>query len=101
MYPPEVSGAEKMVLDAWLDQSRQAQRQAIDALRAEHHFTADVEDLIAVGRTWADAMDSIDWNREDVLVVGSSSTGAFSQIFLGSSAAKIVRFSPVPVIVVP
>ncbi|GAA3638839.1 universal stress protein [Microlunatus ginsengisoli] len=101
MYPPEVSGAEQVVLDAWLEQSREAQKEAIAATKAEHEFTADVDGLIAVGRSWADAMDDVDWNREDVLVVGSSSTGTFSQIFLGSSAAKIVRFAPVPVVVVP
>ena len=46
-------------------------------------------------------MDDLEWHREDLLVVGSSSASTLSQIFLGSSAAKIVRHSPVPVIVVP
>ena len=41
-------------------------------------------------------------HRGDVLVVGSSSTSSLLQrVFLGSSAAKIVRNSPVPVLVVP
>jgi hypothetical protein len=46
-------------------------------------------------------MDGLDWHRQDVLIVGSSPTGAFSRIFLGSSAGKIVRHASVPVIVVP
>ena len=47
-------------------------------------------------------MDRLDWNRGDVLVVGSSSSShLLTRVFLGSSAAKIVRNSPVPVIVVP
>ena len=63
--------------------------------------SADVVSATAVGRSWADAMDDLDWHRQDVLIVGSSPTGAFSRIFLGSSAGKIVRHAPVPVIVVP
>ena len=47
-------------------------------------------------------MDRLEWNRDDVLVVGSSSSSnLLSKVFLGSSAAKIVRSSPVPVMVVP
>jgi nucleotide-binding universal stress UspA family protein len=37
----------------------------------------------------------------DVLVVGSSALGPLAQVFLGSRAAKVVRHSPVPVVVVP
>jgi len=36
-----------------------------------------------------------------VLVVGSSSIGPIARVFLGSRATKIIRHSPVPVVVVP
>jgi nucleotide-binding universal stress UspA family protein len=36
-----------------------------------------------------------------VLVVGSSSIGPVARVFLGSRSSKIVRHSPVPVVVVP
>jgi nucleotide-binding universal stress UspA family protein len=36
-----------------------------------------------------------------VLVVGSSSIGPVARVFLGSRASKIVRNSPVPVVLVP
>lgn len=101
MYPPEVSGAEHMVLDSWLESCSAAQSAALADLARNDQLPKTVESTTAVGRSWADAMDDLDWHREDVLVIGSSSTGAFSQIFLGSSAAKIVRYAPVPVIVVP
>ena len=39
--------------------------------------------------------------RGDVLVVGSSSGGVLARVFLGSNATRVVRHSPVPVIVVP
>ena len=35
------------------------------------------------------------------LVVGSSSGGALARVFLGSNATRVVRHSPVPVVVVP
>jgi nucleotide-binding universal stress UspA family protein len=101
MYPPQVSGAEQMVLDSWMEATVTAQREAIADLAAHGELPAAVQSTTAVGRSWPDAMDELDWHRQDVLVVGSSSTGGFSQIFLGSGAAKIVRHAPVPVIVVP
>ena len=101
MYPPQVSGAEQMVLESWLESCSAAQQDAIASLVADGSLPADVVSATAVGRSWADAMDGLDWHRQDVLIVGSSPTGAFSRIFLGSSAGKIVRHAPVPVIVVP
>ncbi len=60
------------------------------------------QEFSAVGSSWGRAMDRLEWHRGDVLVVGSSSTSSLLQrVFLGSSAAKIVRNSPVPVLVVP
>jgi nucleotide-binding universal stress UspA family protein len=46
-------------------------------------------------------MEDVDWADGDVLVVGSSSVGPVARVFLGSRASKIVRHSPVPVVVVP
>lgn len=100
MYPPEISGAEQMVLEGWLEQNRAAQSAALAGLAADQ-LPENVESRTAVGRSWDEAMDEIEWHRQDVLVVGSSSTGAFSRIFLGSSAAKILQHCPVPAIVVP
>ena len=36
-----------------------------------------------------------------MLVMGSSELGPVAQVFLGSRATKILRSSPVPVVVVP
>lgn len=101
MYPPTVSGAEQMVLESWMTAGAQAQAEALAQLKADDGLPKTVESTTAVGRSWPDAMDDLEWHREDLLVVGSSSARTLSQIFLGSSAAKIVRHSPVPVIVVP
>jgi nucleotide-binding universal stress UspA family protein len=53
------------------------------------------------GRDWEDAIEEIEWDDGDVLVVGSSSVGPVALLFLGSRAAKIIRHAPVPVVMVP
>ena len=57
--------------------------------------------VVASGRSWGAAIDRLDWDRDEVLVVGSSSAGVIERIFLGSNASKLVRHAPVPVVVVP
>jgi nucleotide-binding universal stress UspA family protein len=101
MYPPEISGAEQMVLDTWVEQANKAQAEAVEELKSAGALPPDVESVVAVGRIWSDALDDIGWGRGDVLVIGSSRGSLVEQVFLGSSAAKILRSSPVPVLVVP
>jgi nucleotide-binding universal stress UspA family protein len=57
--------------------------------------------VIGRGTDWAEALDDVEWAEGDVLVVGSSAVGPIARVFLGSRASKIVRNSPVPVVVVP
>ncbi len=59
------------------------------------------EVVIGHGTGWEEAIDDIEWEDGDVLVVGSSSIGPLAQVFVGSRAAKIIRHSPVPVVMVP
>jgi nucleotide-binding universal stress UspA family protein len=58
---------------------------------------------IALGRgeSWEEALEDLEWDDGDVLVVGSSTIGPVARVFLGSRGAKIVRHAPVPVVVVP
>ena len=57
--------------------------------------------MIGHGENWDEALEDVEWEEGDVLVVGSSSIGPIARVFLGSRASKIVRHSPVPVVVVP
>lgn len=52
------------------------------------------------GSTWHAALTDIAWTDDEILVVGTSSS-PIGRLFLGSHAAKIVRNSPVPVMLVP
>ena len=57
--------------------------------------------VIGHGRDWDEALADVEWDDGDLLVVGSSAVGPVARVFLGSRAAKILRSSPVPVLVVP
>ena len=93
--------AEDMVLDRWVTQATAAQEAGVRALETSGQAPADIETVVATGRSWGAAVDRLDWDRDEVLVVGSSTAGVVERIFLSSNASKIVRHSPVPVIVVP
>ncbi len=102
MYPPETGlHNEDMVMNAWLAQTEAAQAAALAELGQEGILPQDVETVVGSGRTWASAIDQLRWERDDVLVIGSSAASFMSRLFLGSNATKLVRYSPVPVIIVP
>jgi len=97
MYPPEVLG-ERLVLDAYLEQTSRAQDAAV-ALMPD--AGEGVETVVATGRDWSEALGGLDWQDGDVLVVGSSPSGLIARVFIGTNATRIVRHSPVPAVVVP
>jgi len=102
MYPPEVGlHAEDDVLQQWREQVQAAQSSAIAHLGDLDLLPASTTTAIATGSSWAEAIDEVEWVAEEILVVGSSRVGHLARVFLGSGAIKIVRYSPVPVLVVP
>ncbi len=102
MYPPEVGlHAEDLVLEQWKEQVLSDQSEALARLRLHGLLPEDTSTSFATGAGWSEAMDELDWIPGEVLVVGSSPVGALARVFLGSKAIKIVRYSPVPVVVVP
>lgn len=103
MYPPEVgTHAEDMVISRWVEQARTMQEEAMADLGAKGILPERTEAVVVSARTWGHAIDRLTWDRDEVLVIGSSSSASLvARLFLGSSAAKIVRHSAVPVVVVP
>lgn len=89
---------EDLVYATLLAQVGAAQAEAVEHL-AGLGVQASTE--VAKGSSWQEALASVSYHEGDVLVVGSSSTHRLASVFLGSSAAKIVRNSTVPVVVVP
>jgi nucleotide-binding universal stress UspA family protein len=100
MYPPEVHGEDE-ILASYVEHTAALQTAAVAALGDVADVPADVETAVATGRSWAEALEDVPWERSDVLVVGSSAASLMQRLFLGSTATKIIRASPVPVVVVP
>ncbi len=96
-----VSHSETQVIDLWAVQARAALAEAEREVGALGFSGERLEVTVSQGADWGAAVADLDWADGDVLVVGSSSTHRLAQVFLGSSATKIVRQSPVPVVVVP
>lgn len=74
--------------------------------RAARRVLSDAKDpsegiTIGRGHDWETALNDITWHDGDLLLIGSSESGPVARVFLGSRAAKIIRHSPVPVLVVP
>ncbi|WP_125615201.1 universal stress protein [Specibacter cremeus] len=61
----------------------------------------DVTVTLAHGRSIEAAIDGIGWKAGEVAIVGSSRLAENNKIFLGSTANKILRALPVPMVVVP
>lgn len=98
MYPPEVGlTAEDSVLDSWAVQAAAAQARLVsDGIVGD-----DVPRVIGTGTGWTEAVTSVDWQRDELLALGSSATGPLARVFLGSRAGKLIKASPVPVLVLP
>ncbi len=60
-----------------------------------------VESTIVDGPTVEAAVNKLEWRDGDIIMVGSSRLGAPRRLFLGSTAAKMLRVLEVPMVVVP
>jgi nucleotide-binding universal stress UspA family protein len=103
--PPYTSGAgtqaEHAMIDQWVEEVEAAGRAALDRVRDLAAVPSRLETVIGYGESWEEALEDVEWQDGEVLDVGSSAVGPVARVFLGSRASKIVRNSPVPVVVVP
>lgn len=103
--PPYTSGvgteADEAMFRDWAAEIEASGRAALDTVAGLPAVPRELEIAVGRGETWEEALEDVEWAEGDVLVVGSSSIGPVSRVFLGSRATKIVQHSPVPVAVVP
>jgi nucleotide-binding universal stress UspA family protein len=98
MFPPEVGlHAEDSLLAQWASQLRDSLAQ----LKANNVVSADTEVEVVMGNGWDQALDAVNWVNGDLLILGTTSRHNIKGVFLGSHSAKIIRHSPVPVLVLP
>lgn len=76
-------------------------RQTLDAARSELPEGFPVTSTIVDGRTVEEAVSKLDWQDGDLIMVGSSRLSVPKRLFLGSTAAKMLRVLDVPMMVVP
>lgn len=60
-----------------------------------------VTSTIVDGHTVEEAVSKLEWHDGDLIMVGSSRLSAPKRLFLGSTAAKMLRVLEVPMVVVP
>ncbi len=93
--------SEDLVLQEWITELEKSAHAALEQVEELAKVPRRVETVVGHGESWEEAIDDVGWDDDDVLVVGSSAVGPIAQVFLGSRGAKILRNSPVPVVVVP
>jgi nucleotide-binding universal stress UspA family protein len=93
--------ADDAAVREWVSEIETAQRAVLERVRELPVVPAECDAVVGRGESWVDALDDVEWEDGDVLVVGSSSIGPVARVFLGSRSAKIVQHAPVPVVVVP
>ncbi|MCV7422105.1 universal stress protein [Mycobacterium yunnanensis] len=62
---------------------------------------AAVTAIVADGDTVEAAVDGLDWDPADLLMLGSSRLAPPRRLFIGSTAARILRVLQVPIVVTP
>ncbi|WP_426996703.1 universal stress protein [Pseudarthrobacter sp. N5] len=56
---------------------------------------------VAHGRTFEEAIDDLEWDDGEIMIIGSSRLAEKNRLFIGSTANKMLRALPVPMVVVP
>ncbi|MHA6624866.1 universal stress protein [Pseudonocardia sichuanensis] len=95
------SRAEDAVAQGWAADAARAQRAVLEQVERLPRRPSEVEAAVGHGPDWAAALEDVGWDDGDLLAVGSSTAGPLERVFLGSRSSRIVRHSPVPVVVVP
>jgi len=83
---------------------RRAETHAREVVRqAEAHLPDDivVTTEVVIGDAIEHAVATVDWDPAEIVLVGSSRLAQPKRLFLGSTAAKMLRELPVPLVVVP
>lgn len=89
--------AEEMVLRQILEDTVAAQEEAL----SEITITVPTDTVTPTGDSVRAAMQRVDWEGDEVLLLGSASGGGLRRVFLGDMTYKLLRATPVPAVVMP
>ncbi|AMB59648.1 universal stress protein [Microterricola viridarii] len=74
---------------------------AAEHARATLNENTEVTTEVASGQSIEEAVTRVDWDDDDIVIVGSSRLAQPRRLFLGSTAAKMLHELSVPMVVVP
>jgi nucleotide-binding universal stress UspA family protein len=80
-------------------QAREDAQAALDDAVAGLDVSADA--VITTGDDTQSALQRVDWDGDELLVLASAGGGMLLRVFLGDMTYKLVRATPVPAIVLP
>lgn len=89
--------AEEMVLRQFEQDSRAAHSEAL----AEVTISVPTDSVTPTGDSVRSAMERVDWEGDELLLLGSAAGGPLRRVFLGDMTYKLVRATPVPAVVLP
>jgi nucleotide-binding universal stress UspA family protein len=87
--------------DAVRERALEHAQETLEAAKNALPEAIPVTSTIVDGPTVEDAVSKLDWRDGDLIMVGSSRLSAPKRLFLGSTAAKMLRVLDVPMMVVP
>jgi nucleotide-binding universal stress UspA family protein len=94
-----------VALDKHGEQGVEAAREhayaTLESVQAALPEGADVTAVVADGATVEAAVEGLDWQDGDLLMLGSSRLAPPRRLFIGSTAARILRVLQVPMVVTP
>ncbi|WP_394554415.1 universal stress protein [Agromyces sp. MMS24-JH15] len=76
-------------------------QQVLDDARAALPDGVEATATVATGDSIEESVRALEWHEGEVVLVGSSRLASPARLFLGSTASKMLRELPVPLIVVP
>ena len=87
--------------DAALEEARVHAHETVERVKSKLPDDIEVTWSVVDGPSVEAAVNKLDWHDGDVIMVGSSRLGQARRLFLGSTAAKMLRVLQVPMVVVP
>ncbi|HET7349081.1 MAG TPA: universal stress protein [Acidobacteriaceae bacterium] len=97
-----------LALDAHDDEGRLAAEQAgahaqqvLERASERSNDALQLSAKVAQGKSIEDAIEDLEWNSDEIVLIGSSRLAQRRQLFLGATASKMLRSLPVPMVVVP
>ncbi|RNI23048.1 universal stress protein [Flexivirga caeni] len=97
----ESNDAEHLVVHNWWLRTRGRIEEQLTEVCETLRTRVPVEVGLGSGTDWPTTVESVGWDPGDLMLFGSGAAAIHQQVFLGSAASRIMRASPVPVMIMP